>query len=120
MTTQTQRKDRKLLTVYQPVKIELLYIKKIRLQDNYYLAEIDTYGQRLKINVKAINTTTGKSPLSRGGHFVSGDLKSFVYARLASFLSTRLAVHKKELFKSPETKWPPRDKGLLHSLGGKL
>ena len=23
-------------------------------------------------------------PLSRGGHFVSGDLKSFVYARLAS------------------------------------
>ena len=31
-------------------------------------------------------------PLSRGGHFVSGDLKSFVYARLASF--------------------SPRDKGL--------
>ena len=23
-------------------------------------------------------------PLSRGGHFLSGDLKSFVYARLAS------------------------------------
>ena len=24
-------------------------------------------------------------PVSRGGHFVSGDLKSFVYARLTSF-----------------------------------
>lgn len=51
VTTQTQRKDRKLLTVYQPVKTELLYIKKIRFQDNYYLAEIDTYGQRLELRL---------------------------------------------------------------------
>ena len=29
----------------------------------------------------------GKSnrPLSRGGHFISGDLKSFVYVQVASF-----------------------------------
>ena len=27
----------------------------------------------------------GNRPLSRGRHFVLGDLKSFVYARLASF-----------------------------------
>ena len=51
MTTQTQRKDRKLLTVYQPLKTELLYIKKIWLQENYYLAEIDTYGQRLELTL---------------------------------------------------------------------
>ena len=53
-------------------------------------------------------------PLSRGGHFVSGELKSFVYARLASFcLRGKPCVNK--AFKSPETKWPPRDKSLLLS-----
>ena len=43
------------------------------------------------------NTLGGKSansrPLSRGGHFVSGDLKSFVYARLASVDLLRLCLH---------------------------
>ena len=46
-------------------------------------------------------------PLSRGGNFISGDLKSFVYAWLA------LCRAQTKLFKSPKTKWPPRNKGLF-------
>ena len=33
------------------------------------------------------------SPLSRGGHFVSGDLKGFVYAPYSLVLSTRPGLH---------------------------
>ena len=35
----------------------------------------------------------GNRPLSRGGHFFSGDLKSFVFARLASVHLLRLCLH---------------------------
>ena len=46
-------------------------------------------------------------PLSRGDHFVSGELCLCT----AGFVERlRLAVHKQS---SPETKWPPRDKGLM-------
>ena len=51
-----------------------------------------------------------KIDLSRGSHFVSGDLKSFVYAELASKRERGFLTI---LFKSPETKWPLNDKGLL-------
>ena len=52
----------------------------------------------------------GNRPLSRGSHFVSGDLKSFVYARLA--LRENEASHTQTKLISPETKWMPSDKGL--------
>ena len=42
------------------------------------------------------------------------DLKSFVYARLASFSLRQRGLTK--LLKSPETKLPPRDKGLYISI----
>ena len=42
------------------------------------------------------------------------DLKSFVYARLASFSPRERGLTK--LLKSPETKLPPRDKGLYISI----
>ena len=42
------------------------------------------------------------------------DLKSFVYARLASFSPRERELTK--LLKSPETKLPPRDKGLYISI----
>ena len=42
------------------------------------------------------------------------DLKSFVYARLASFSLRERGLTK--LLKSPETKLPPRDKGLYISI----
>ena len=48
--------------------------------------------------------------MSRGSHFVSGDLKSFVYAQLASQRERGFLT---KLFKSPETKWSPCDKALL-------
>ena len=32
---------------------------------------------------------------------------------ITGVLSTRLAVHKQSFFKSPETKWPPRDKSVF-------
>ena len=46
-------------------------------------------------------------PLSGGGHFVSGVLKGFVYARLASF-----SLRGYPCIDKPETKWPPHDKVL--------
>ena len=52
----------------------------------------------------------GNRPLSRGSHFVSGDLKSFVYARLA--LRENEASHTQTKLIFPETKWTPSDKGL--------
>ena len=48
--------------------------------------------------------------MSRSSHFVSGDLKSFVYAQLDSQRERGFLT---KLFKSPETKWSPCDKGLL-------
>ena len=42
------------------------------------------------------------------------DLESFVYARLASFSPRERGLTK--LLKSPETKLPPRDKGLYISI----
>ena len=46
-------------------------------------------------------------PLSGGDHFVSGVLKGFVYARLASF-----SLRGYPCIDKPETKWPPHDKVL--------
>ena len=58
-------------------------------------------------------TVSSFRPFSLGVHFVSGDI-SFVYVWLASFsLKARRAWTK--LFKSPETKWLPCDKGLFPS-----
>ena len=48
--------------------------------------------------------------MSRGSHFVSGDLKSFVYAQLASYRERGFLT---KPFKSPETKLSPCDKGPL-------
>ena len=52
--------------------------------------------------------------VTRRPSVVPRDLKSFVYARLASFSLRERGLTK--LFKSPETKWPPRDKGLYISI----
>ena len=37
-----------------------------------------------KVSFSLVSTCNCNSPLSRGGHFVAGDLKSFDYATLAS------------------------------------
>ena len=60
----------------------------------------------------------GNRPLSCCSLFVSGDLKSFVYARLTSFSLWGLPciLKKTKLFNSPETKWLPRGKGLFLKL----
>ena len=55
--------------------------------------------------------------MSRGGYYVSGDLKSFDYAPLASFCLRGKGAQTK-LFKFPETKWLPRDKGELEGWYG--
>ena len=52
----------------------------------------------------------GNGPLSHDGHFVSGDLKSFV-KKPRSLYDACCAYTK--LFKSPETKWLPRGINLF-------
>ena len=54
-----------------------------------------------KVNFSLVSTCNCNSRLSRGGHFVSGDLKSFVFEPYSLVLSTRLGVHKQSFLNLP-------------------